>query len=155
MSSTFASADAMLSARALQVRLGERVVLRGIDLDFGSGWTAIVGPNGAGKSTLLRALAGLQPLEHGEVRLDHAPLADWPERQRARRLAWLAQHGEASGELTVIDVVRLGRLPHVGLFGRLGRKDEHEVEQAMQNTGCAAWRHRRLGELSGGERQRV
>ena len=147
--------DPMLSARRLQVRLGDRTVLRDIDLDFGPGWTAIVGPNGAGKSTLLRALAGLQPLEHGEVRLDRAPLADWPAPQRARRLAWLAQQGEAGGDLTVIDVVRLGRLPHLGLFGLARGRDEQAVRQAMQATGCTAWRHRRLAELSGGERQRV
>ena len=147
--------DPMLSARRLQVRLGDRTVLRDIDLDFGPGWTAIVGPNGAGKSTLLRALAGLQPLEHGEVRLDRAPLADWPAPQRARRLAWLAQQGEAGGDLTVIDVVRLGRLPHLGLFGLARGRDEQVVRQAMQATGCTAWRHRRLAELSGGERQRV
>jgi len=76
-------------------------------------------------------------------------------RERARRLAWLAQQGEASGELTVRDVVHLGRLPHLGLLGRPNAHDEAIVQQAMADTECADWQHRRLTELSGGERQRV
>ncbi len=155
-----AGAAPALSCRALGVALGEgaarREVLHGVDRDFAaSGWTAIVGPNGAGKSTLLRCLAGLLAARSGEVQLQGRALADWPPRERARRLAWLAQQGEASGELTVRDVVHLGRLPHLGLLGRPGAHDEAIVQQAMADTECADWQHRRLTELSGGERQRV
>ena len=53
----------------------------------------------------------------GQVRLPGRPLDDWPARERAQRLAWLAQQGEAEGDIAVRDVVRLGRLPHQGLFG--------------------------------------
>ena len=111
MSATLAMAR--LSAHGVRVRLGGRLVLRDIDLALDDGWTAIVGPNGAGKSTLLRTLAGLQAPQSGEVRLEGRPIAQWPVRERARRLAWLAQQGEASGELSVRDVVHLGRLPHL------------------------------------------
>jgi iron complex transport system ATP-binding protein len=145
----------MISAHALQVRLGDRPVLHGITLAFPPGWTAIVGPNGAGKSTLLRALAGLQPLHGGEVTLAGRPLSQWSARDRARQLAWLAQQAEASGELTVRDVVHLGRLPQLGLFAHPGAEDEAIVQQAMRDTECQPWQHRRLSELSGGERQRV
>lgn len=144
-----------LSAHGVRVRLGGRLVLRDIDLALDDGWTAIVGPNGAGKSTLLRTLAGLQAPQSGEVRLEGRPIAQWPVRERARRLAWLAQQGEASGELSVRDVVHLGRLPHLGLFAAPGPHDEAIVQQAMQDTECADWPHRRLAALSGGERQRV
>ena len=144
-----------LSTTALQIHLGARPILHGITLAFDRGWTAIVGPNGAGKSTLLRALAGLQPLEAGEVTLDGQALSHWSARERARRLAWLAQQAEASGELTVRDVVHLGRLPQLGLFATPGPQDEAIVQQAMRDTECQAWQHRRLSELSGGERQRV
>ena len=145
----------VVAARGVWVHLGGRAVLRGIDLDFDTGWTAIVGPNGAGKSTLLRTLAGLQAPAAGEVTLAGRLLHQWPARDRARRIAWLAQQAEASGELTVRDVVHLGRLPWLGLFTPPGPADEAIVQQAMHDTECAAWPDRWLAELSGGERQRV
>ncbi|MFO1251476.1 MAG: ABC transporter ATP-binding protein [Inhella sp.] len=71
----------------LQLALGGRPVLRGVDLQLGSGWTAIVGPNGAGKSTLLRAFAGrLLPAQAGELRLDGRLLQDG--RRASARAAW-------------------------------------------------------------------
>jgi len=146
--------SAVLQALDLSLALGRRRVLHGITLDLWPGWTAIVGPNGAGKSTLLRALAGLLPPDGGEVRLQGRPLAQWPAAERARQIAWLAQQGAPSGDLTVRELVALGRLPHLGLFGTPGPTDEACIDQAMQDTGCAAWAERRLGQLSGGERQR-
>ncbi len=130
-------------------------VLRHVDLSIGPGWTAIVGPNGAGKSTLLRGLAGLLPPREGRVELDGADLANLAPRERARRIAWLAQQAEAGGDLTVRDVVMLGRLPHQGLFGAATAQDHAVVAQAMHDTECSDWADRRLVDLSGGERQRA
>ena len=144
-----------LRADALQVTLGGAVVLHDISVQFATGWTAIVGPNGAGKSTLLRALAGLAPTAGGSVHLDGRALHHWSARERGKRMAWLAQQGEATGELTVRGVVQLGRLPHLGLFGAATAADEIIVDEAMQACECSAWQHRRLNELSGGERQRA
>ena len=144
-----------LAAHGVQVRLDGVEVLHGVSLAFTRGWTAIVGPNGAGKSTLLRALAGLRAPDGGRVELDGRPLAQWSPRERAMRLAWLAQQGEAAGDLTVREVVHLGRLPHLGLFAAPGPADEAAVDAAIAITECGAWQHRRLHQLSGGERQRV
>ncbi len=144
-----------MSIDGVSVRLGANRALSSVSLAVESGWTAVVGPNGAGKSTLLRTLAGLQRPDAGEVHLGDRSLASWPARERARRIAWLAQQGEATGELSVREVVRLGRLPHVGLFDALGSDDERIVQQAMEATACAQWHERRLQALSGGERQRV
>lgn len=144
-----------LSCEHLAVHLGGREVLVDLSVTFPVGWTAVVGPNGAGKSTLLRTLAGLQACERGAVRLCGRSLSQWTVRDRARRLAWLAQQGDASGDLTVRDVVHLGRLPHLGLMASPGPADEAVVQQAMADTECQDWQHRRLSELSGGERQRV
>jgi len=144
-----------LLARGVSVALGSTQALRDVSLAVQPGWTAIVGPNGAGKSTLLRVLAGLQPPDTGEVRLNGEPLAQWPVRARAMQVAWLAQQGETSGELTVREVVHLGRLPKLGLFTAPTAQDEARVDQAMLDAECTPWQQRRLHELSGGERQRV
>ena len=130
-------------------------VLRHVQLSIGPGWTAIVGPNGAGKSTLLRGLAGLLAPRAGRVLLDGRELARMTPRERAVCIAWLAQQADAGGELTVRDVVMLGRLPHHGLFGQPGAQDYAIVAQAMRETECAEWADRRLSDLSGGERQRA
>ena len=148
--------EAALSAQALSVALGGRPVIDGVSLALHPGqWTAIVGPNGAGKSTLLSLLAGLRAPDAGTVRLLGRPLHDWTPRARAQRLAWLSQQGEAGGEIAARDVVRLGRLPHHGLFGAVTMEDERAVDAAMAETESAAYADRRLSELSGGERQRV
>ncbi len=146
---------ASLSAHQLSVKLGSTQALADVSMALQSGWTAIVGPNGAGKSTLLRVFAGLLKPDAGEVQLNGKPLAQWPPRERAMQMAWLAQQGEASGELTVREVVHLGRLPRLGLFTAPTAADEARVDQAMVDAECTPWQQRRLHELSGGERQRV
>ncbi|HMM87257.1 ABC transporter ATP-binding protein [Azohydromonas sp.] len=146
----------MLVASGLTLALGGRRVLDGVALGLRRGeWAAIVGPNGAGKSTLLTLLAGLRRPDAGRVELDGRPIGAWSARERAQRVAWLSQHGEADGDIAARDVVRLGRLPHHGLFGGVTAADEAAVEAAMAETECAAFASRRLSELSGGERQRV
>jgi iron complex transport system ATP-binding protein len=148
-----------LQAQQLRVVLGGATVLNEVSLNLLPGWTAIVGPNGAGKSTLLHALAGLLPLASGQVLLAGKPLKAWSTGERALQLAWMSQHnaaaGDSSSELTVREVVHLGRLPHLGLFAGPTPYDEAVVDECMHLTECTAWQHRRLHELSGGERQRA
>ncbi len=151
-----------LLASGVQVRLGHAEVLRGVSLQIGAGWTALVGPNGAGKSTLLRALAGLQPLAGGTVQMQGQGQGQPPRlvhtlsaAERARHLAWLAQGGEVTGDLTVRETVELGRIARLGLLGLPGPADAAAVALAMALTECSAWAGRRLQDLSGGERQRV
>jgi iron complex transport system ATP-binding protein len=148
-------ADLALACRELSVAYGPHTVFEGLSLDIAKGaWTAIVGPNGCGKSTLLRALGGLGSVRHGSVSLHGRPLNDWSRRERALRLGWLAQTAIPS-DLTVADVVALGRFAHGGWLGQLGGEDEAAMTRAMQATGSLAWSRRRLSTLSGGERQRV
>ena len=148
-----------LATEALSVQLGEREVLRQIDLRIASArWTAIVGPNGAGKSTLLRAMAGMKTghqRQRGQVLLQGRALDAWNSRERAKALAWLGQNQAVAGEMSVYDVVMLGRLPHQGWLAPASAGDHAAVEQALRQTHGWDWRSRSLGELSGGERQRV
>jgi iron complex transport system ATP-binding protein len=147
--------ESFLTASNISVCLGGRTVLNQISLQLGKGWTAVVGPNGAGKSTLLRTLAGLQPCHGGEVQWQGQVWKKWGNSVRAQQLAWSPQQSDVSTELTVHEVVHLGRLPHLGLFSTPGPKDESLVQAAMAATECTEWQHHRLNALSGGERQRV
>jgi len=144
-----------LACRDLSVGYGAHIVIRSLSIGFLPGcWTSIVGPNGCGKSTLLRALAGLEPARSGSIFLQGRALPSWPRRERARRIAWLAQ-SSAVTDLTGAEVVALGRFAHSGWLGHRQKEDEATMYRAMMATGSLAWAHRRLSTLSGGERQRL
>lgn len=144
-----------INAEFIRSRLGNVEILHDISLSFPKGrWTSIVGPNGAGKSTLLKVLANLLP-HVGTVDLLGKPLHHMPNRDRARRLAWLGQNESAGDDLMVQDVVMLGRLPHQPWLAPPSEADHAAVARALQTTQAWEWRGRALGQLSGGERQRV
>jgi iron complex transport system ATP-binding protein len=144
-----------IACRDLVVAFGARRVLDHVSLDLSPGcWTSIVGPNGCGKSTLLRTMAGLIRPQYGSLWLHGRPLTSWPRRERARRLAWLAQSTLAS-DLTAYECVALGRFAHTGWLGHVRAADEAAIRRAMAATGSLPWAERRLSSLSGGERQRV
>ncbi|HLW25518.1 MAG TPA: ABC transporter ATP-binding protein [Steroidobacteraceae bacterium] len=150
-----AAAQPQLACRHLVVGYGERIVLSDVSLEIEpAAWTSIVGPNGCGKSTLLRALAGLAPARAGRVLLAGRRLTGWSGRERARRLAWLAQSPPAT-DLTAAEVVGLGRFAHCGWLAHHQSEDDAAIERAMRATGSLEWSQRRLTTLSGGERQRV
>jgi len=110
--------------------------------------TAICGPNGAGKSTLLSALAGLLPADEGKVLLDSAPLSAMPPRERARAIGYLPQAGEVAWDVSVANLVALGRLPH-------GDAGKFAVASAMAATAMSDFAARPVSTLSGGEKARA
>nr|WP_316640945.1 ABC transporter ATP-binding protein [uncultured Roseateles sp.] len=146
---------ASLSLELRSLQLSGTTILHALKLAPAAGaWTAVVGPNGAGKSTMLRALAGLLPFE-GDLSLQGRAWAQWPARERARAVAWLGQNETSADDLSALDVVMLGRLPHQPWLAPASVEDYSAVEQAMRETQSWDWRARALGSLSGGERQRV
>ncbi len=110
--------------------------------------TAICGPNGAGKSTLLSALAGLLAADEGEVLLDGAPLSPMPPRERARAIGYLPQSGEVAWDVSVANLVALGRLPH-------GDAGKFAVASALAATAMSDFAARPMSTLSGGEKARA
>ena len=145
-----------MQVHGVSLNRGGRTVVNDVSAPLHAGsWVAVIGPNGAGKSSLLSMMAGLVNADKGYVTLADKALANWSGSERAKRLAWLAQQGEAEGDIAVKDVVALGRLPHHGLFGAPDDGDIKAITAAMKETECWEFGSRRLGELSGGERQRV
>ena len=152
---TVATLNIAIEATDIRSSIGNAEILHGISLRLPQGrWTSIVGPNGAGKSTLLKVLAGLMP-HTGSVSLLGHDVHSLPSRTRARQLAWLGQNESSADDLTVWDVVLLGRLPHQAWLAGPGPQDLAAAEVALKSTQAWDWRQRSLGQLSGGERQRV
>jgi iron complex transport system ATP-binding protein len=141
---------------ALDVALGDRRVLAGIDTEMtGGGLIGVIGPNGAGKSTLARAMLGLLKPLAGRVRLDGAEVATLRPADRAKAIAYLPQGQTLHWPLSVERLVALGRMPHLAPFSRLSTADTAAIEAAMAATGTLDLRTRDATELSGGERARV
>ncbi|EJN60896.1 metal ABC transporter ATP-binding protein [Halogranum rubrum] len=122
-------------------------------LDAGD-FLGLVGPNGSGKSTLVRLLLGLDRPDAGHVRLFGQPAH---EVDTGTRVGYVAQAAATAGRkmpVTVREVVRMGRYPHVP-HGRFRREDRTAVDDALATVGITDLDTRRLGALSGGQRQRV
>lgn len=129
-------------------------VIEDISLSIAPGeYAAVVGPNGSGKSTLMRLMLGLLRPDEGVARLFGKPAHEFDD---GSRIGYVAQHASASKEMpiTVREVVKMGRFPHVG-FGRLSENDWEIVDRALETVGMTAFANRRVTQLSGGQRQRA
>lgn len=124
-------------------------ILHGINLDIPDrGITGFVGPNGSGKTTLLRCLFGALRPTSGTVLIDDTPLRKLHARDVAKRLAVVSQDPGEPPQMTVAELVRLGRLPHRD-------NNEQKVIEALELMGLVELATRPVALLSGGERQRV
>jgi iron complex transport system ATP-binding protein len=131
-------------------------VLRGVSLDVPvGGFVGILGPNGSGKTTLLRVLAGtLQPAT-GRVSLDGVDLAGVSRTAMARRMAVVPQDTHLAFDFTALEVVLMGRYPHLSTFEVEGPRDIAIARDALAATGTQGLEDRLFATLSGGEKQRV
>jgi ABC-type cobalamin/Fe3+-siderophores transport system ATPase subunit len=115
----------------------------------------LLGPNGSGKTTLLKLLSGALTPASGTLRLDGRSLRDWPRREIARRIAFVPQETATPFDFTVLDIVLMGRFPHLGAFALEGPEDIAIARRALDATQTRAFEARRFTTLSGGEKQRV
>lgn len=147
---------ASLAARAITLRVGERVLLDGFTQRFESGeiW-CIAGPNGAGKTTLMSTLAGLLRPAGGHVELDGRRVETWRGAELAQRRALMPQATHDAFSASVLDVVLLSRLPYLGGWGWESGNDRAAAHASLDALGLAPLAARDVRALSGGERQRV
>ncbi|GGL93677.1 ABC transporter ATP-binding protein [Streptomyces fumigatiscleroticus] len=148
--------DAGLRADRVGRRTDGRIIVDGITFAPRPGETVgLLGPNGSGKSTLLRLLAGVLRPTAGVVSLDGRPLSEAGRRATARRIATVEQHAHTQTELTVRDVVALGRIPHRRAWAAASSADARAVTAALERTGLTDRAAQSWHTLSGGERQRT
>ncbi|GHC66148.1 ABC transporter ATP-binding protein [Streptomyces flavofungini] len=149
-------APAGLAAARVAHEAGGRLIVDGITLAPRPGTTlGLLGPNGSGKSTLLRLLAGVLAPAAGVVTLDGTPLPRLGRRETARRLAVVDQHATTQVELTVREVVALGRIPHRRPWSGTTPADDRAVRDALDRTDLTDRADQSWHTLSGGERQRA
>ena len=147
--------SAIIKAQNICVSINDKEIVHNLSLEIPEGKvTAIIGPNGCGKSTTLKALSRILPYK-GSVTFKGSEMSALSQREFAKSLAILTQSPQAPSDLTVNDLVEMGRFPHRGFLGRGGKDDKEHVEWALAQTGVTAMRNRLLNTLSGGERQRA
>jgi iron complex transport system ATP-binding protein len=146
----------VLVAQGVTCGYDGRKVLQGVDLALPQGdFLGVLGPNGSGKSTLVKALSGVLPLESGEVRLFGRPLSTLSRREIARRLAVVPQSTSLFFSFSVLDIVLMGRTPHLSRWRSEQRTDYDIARQALERVDALHLQDRPVTELSSGERQRV
>jgi iron complex transport system ATP-binding protein len=135
---------------------GSVKALENVSFSIGSGeLVGLLGPNGSGKTTLLKTISGTLKPKAGAVYLNEAEIFDMKRREVARNIAVVPQNTDVNFDFTVLDIVMMGRHPHISLFKMESEKDLTTAKNAMELTNTWHLAERHINELSGGERQRV
>ena len=144
-----------LNANNLNFSVEGFSILENVSLSVSSGdWLGIAGLNGSGKSTLLKCMAGLLIPSSGQMSMDGRPYSEVDYIQR--KLSIMSQRTDVLTAMSVLDLVRLGRYPHLPAWSfSLSSIDHEHVEYALDFTGLNDFRYRQIDTLSGGERQRA
>ena len=145
-----------VAAQDLSYRIEAQWLLDSVDLRVEKGqMVGLIGPNGAGKSTLLRAISGILRCQDGTVMLEGRDLKAMTAKDVAAGLALVPQIAPYTHGFTSMELVLMGRYPHLGRFQVEGKADEQIAQEAMALTETGQFAQRTLDTLSGGERQRV
>lgn len=147
---------ANLTVRGLTIRVGDRLLVRELDLEFRAGeLVAILGRNGSGKTLTLHALAGLGAAASGRVLLNGTPLEHLGRRAIAREIGILTQDREEGLPSTVLESVLIGRNPHLKPLQWETAADQRIAAVCLERLDLGAFSERQLETLSGGEQRRV
>ena len=133
-----------------------RIVAHTLNAALPSGvLTCLIGANGVGKSTLMRTMAAFQPPLRGEVYVEGKSVAEYAPRELSERIGVVLTEKNMPADLTVEEVVGLGRVPYTNFWGSLTKHDQEVVDGAIALVGLDALRHRKIHQVSDGERQKA
>jgi len=135
---------------------GRRVVMGNINASVRSGrLTCLIGSNGVGKSTLLRTLAAFQPKLGGGIYIKGKEISEYTGRELSMLVSVVLTSKPDVMNMTVREIVGLGRTPYTGFWGTLNKRDKDIVEQSIEQVGIGHIASRMIGTLSDGERQKM
>ncbi len=150
----------ILSAQHLNIGYQHKkeadTIARDINLAFAEGnLIALIGANGIGKSTLLRTLTGIQKPLTGEVLLNDKNITTYTSKQLAHNLAVVLTESLPPSNLSVFELVALGRQPYTNWMGKLSTDDLDKVNEAVALTQIGHIAHKKHFEISDGQLQKV
>ena len=146
----------LLEVRDLAVAYGSRRALDGVSLELSPGdIVGLLGPNGAGKSTLVRAISGVLADYSGQVMVVGDELRALPRKELARRIAVVPQEPRFDFPFTALEIVLMGRHPHLAGLAFESARDVELARQALTRCGALHLASRPIDQLSSGERQRI
>ncbi|MBP5229176.1 MAG: ABC transporter ATP-binding protein [Bacteroidales bacterium] len=135
---------------------GVKEVTTNINASLNSGeLTCLIGPNGTGKSTLLKTLCAFLPKLGGEIIIDGNPLESYSDKEFSKKIGVVLTHRPQIQNMTVEELVSLGRSPYTGFWGKLEKEDREIISNAITQIGIEPLKERMIQTLSDGERQKV
>lgn len=145
-----------LSTKELSIGYSKKPLLANIQLSFNKGeLIGIFGVNGSGKSTLLKTLSReISPVK-GQILIHGKNSASFSAKEFAKELSIVLTHPSFSENLTVKELVSLGRFPHNNWLGILSEKDKSNINDALFQMNISALSHRKCAELSDGQLQKA
>ena len=149
-----------LSTQALSIgyKRGKRknILHSDINVSLKEGeFVAILGPNGAGKSTLLKTLAGFIPKISGSITVQNQNLDAISEKERAKIISVVLTDRPIIENMTVFELVALGRTPYTDYFGKIEKKDKLLIKKSVKDVGLEGFENKFISLLSDGERQKA
>ncbi|MGN0220497.1 MAG: ABC transporter ATP-binding protein [Prevotella sp.] len=134
----------------------DTMVTKGVNASLYRGrLTCLLGPNGAGKSTLLRTLCAFQPAMAGDIIVEGKNLKDYTERELSKVISIVLTDRLHLNDMTMEELVGMGRSPYTGFWGRLSEEDHHIIDEVIALVGIGHLHGRLMQTLSDGERQKV
>jgi len=149
-----------LSAENLSIGYSSKkkktIVAQNINFEVTGGeLTSIIGVNGIGKSTLLRTLGKVQQSLSGEIKIKESFLSSYKSLELASEISLVLTEPIASKNMTVLELVALGRSPYTNWLGTLAKVDKSKIESAIDQMELAELQNKKCHELSDGQLQRV
>jgi len=134
----------------------KEIIINDISLEIKKGdFIGIIGPNGSGKTTLLRLISKVLPLQKGNITFEGKDITGMDLKEFAQSVAFVAQDTIVNFSFSVLEIVLMGRIPHLKRLQLETKEDYLIAERSMAMTDTSDLKEKRIDELSSGERQRV
>ncbi|MGD6845457.1 ABC transporter ATP-binding protein [Bacillus infantis] len=145
-----------LAVKEMSARIGKKEVVKNISIQVKKQqFVGLIGPNGCGKSTLLKSIYKSLIPHTGSIMLDDLNVLKTPQKKISQQMGVVSQFNEMNFDLTVLQMVMLGRTPHKKMLESDKQPDYEIVEEALRRTNLTGYKYRSYLSLSGGEKQRV